>query len=148
MAPSSGSVAQEYSDWQKYMAWRDVQPNRMTPERLADLQICDTLLPRERTLLEEILIKHDKAFACSEQEKGKMNPTVIPPVEIRTVQHDGWKYAAPKYNERDEREITANCSRVRYAVGNSKDVMDRTPTAGLCSANAVVPCASYKIFRI
>jgi hypothetical protein len=69
--------------------------SRLTPERLAALEVGDTLQPAERAMLDEILINREKAIAFDWTECGKFHEDVSPPIILKTVDHEAWQ--APSY---------------------------------------------------
>jgi hypothetical protein len=52
------------------------------------------------TMLKSMLFQCSKAFAWTEQEKGRIDPRLVAPVKIQVVENEGFKFPAPKYNAR------------------------------------------------
>lgn len=50
------------------------------------------LLPEERKLLHELMMKQNQAFAWDDTEKGKFREDFFPPIVIPTVEHTPWVF--------------------------------------------------------
>ncbi|EPZ30889.1 Ribonuclease H-like domain-containing protein [Rozella allomycis CSF55] len=81
------------------------EPPRLTEERLNMLASSSLLLPNEKEYFKEILKPFDKVFAFEESHKGRMNPELIPPVYISTIDHIPWKLKSSQYVAKDEEEV-------------------------------------------
>jgi len=64
-----------------------------TPETLASIHIGDDglLTLEERARFREVIAKHGKAFAFTDDEIGCVDPKVVAPLVIFTVPHTPWK---------------------------------------------------------
>lgn len=78
---------------------------RLTEERLAKIPIGKFLSTNEQNLLLSVLRKHDRVFSFTEEERGRLNPSIIPPIRIPTVTHVPWKHKTRRLNPKDEEEI-------------------------------------------
>ena len=73
--------------------------SRLTPERLAKLDVGDEITAEERLLFEEMLLNREKAIAFDWKECGQVHEDVSPPIVIKTVPHKAWQspgIACPK----------------------------------------------------
>ena len=73
--------------------------SRLTPERLAKLDVGDEITPEERIFFEEMLLNREKAIAFDWKECGRVHEDVSPPIVIKTVPHRAWQspgIACPK----------------------------------------------------
>jgi hypothetical protein len=64
--------------------------SRLTKERLEAMKIPETLRPKEKELLTEMMFKREKVFAWTVHEKGMVRDEVEPPHQVRTVDHTPW----------------------------------------------------------
>ena len=67
---------------------------RLTPERLAKLEIGKELRPAERELLTEMLFNWEAAIAFDSAEKGRFHDFIEPPHVIPTIPHKAWQAAS------------------------------------------------------
>jgi hypothetical protein len=65
--------------------------SRLTPERLASLDVGMDLSPEERELFDEVLLHREGGIAFEWQECGKIHEDVTPPVLIKTLPHEAWQ---------------------------------------------------------
>jgi hypothetical protein len=65
--------------------------SRITPERLASLDVGMELSSEERELFDEILLHREGSIAFEWQECGKIHEDVTPPIVIKTVAHEAWQ---------------------------------------------------------
>ncbi len=66
---------------------------RYTAERRAKLHEehgTEFLTPPELALVDELMCKHNTAFAWNDQEKGRFRPDFFPPIEFAVVDHKPW----------------------------------------------------------
>ena len=67
---------------------------RLTPERLAKLEMGKELRPAERKLLKEMLFNREAAIAFDSAEKGRFHDFIEPPHVIPTIPHKAWQAAS------------------------------------------------------
>lgn len=67
--------------------------SRLTPTRMKELDVGDSLWPAEREFLEEVLIAREKVFAFEWQECGTLHEDVSPPIVLNTIEHKAWQAA-------------------------------------------------------
>ena len=67
---------------------------RLTPERLAKLEMGKELRPAERELLTEMLFNREAAIAFDSAEKGRFHDFIEPPHVIPTIPHKAWQAAS------------------------------------------------------
>ncbi len=81
--------------------------NRMTEEHLN--MIVDNrdgnLRAAEVEFLKGILVENDKAFAFSDDQKGRMDSRIVPPTKIHTIPHIPWKEKNPEYVGKEYEEV-------------------------------------------
>ncbi|KAJ9481739.1 hypothetical protein VN97_g11725 [Penicillium thymicola] len=65
---------------------------RLTPEREEKLILGKDLLPEERELLRELLIKREGVLAWSWEHIGRVHDEVYSPQKIRTIEHEAWQH--------------------------------------------------------
>lgn len=69
--------------------------SRLTPERLAKLNVGSTLWPEERALFNEMMLNREGAIAFEWPEYRRFHEDVSPPVIIKTIPHKAWQ--APNF---------------------------------------------------
>ncbi|GBG82729.1 hypothetical protein CBR_g36257 [Chara braunii] len=62
----------------------------------------DFLLPQERTLMVELMKRKHRAYAFSDEERGRMDVDKIPMIRIHTVPHEPWNMRGTRYPNPDE----------------------------------------------
>src|SRR5205807_5962610 len=67
---------------------------RLTPERLAKLEMGEELRPAERKLLTEMLFNREAAIAFDSAEKGRFDDFIEPPHVIPMIPHKAWQAAS------------------------------------------------------
>ena len=66
--------------------------HQFTPETLAKIKIGDGNLSREEEdEIRQVLLEHQRAFAFDETEIGCVDPQIVPPMILFTVEHLPWK---------------------------------------------------------
>jgi hypothetical protein len=65
--------------------------SRLTPERIAKLNIGIELRPAEKDLFLEMLFNREAALAYDYSHLGRIAREVAPPQQIRTVEHEPWQ---------------------------------------------------------
>lgn len=89
---------------------------RLTHQRLLAMDIGDTLTPRERELLVEMLYNRESALAFDMTEIGLFSSDIEPPHVIRTLPHQPWQEAPFKTPRALENEVI-EIIKVRLEVG-------------------------------
>ncbi|GBG68685.1 hypothetical protein CBR_g3226 [Chara braunii] len=62
----------------------------------------DFLLPQERTLMVELMKRKHRAYAFSDEERGRLDVDKIPMIRIHTVPHEPWNMRGARYPNPDE----------------------------------------------
>ncbi|GBG69447.1 hypothetical protein CBR_g4142 [Chara braunii] len=62
----------------------------------------DFLLPQERALMVELMKKRHRAYAFSDEERGRLDVDKIPMIRIHTVPHEPWNMRGAWYPNPDE----------------------------------------------
>ncbi|GBG82605.1 hypothetical protein CBR_g34974 [Chara braunii] len=62
----------------------------------------DFLLPQERTLMVELMKRRHRAYAFSDEERGRLDEDKIPMIRIHTVPHEPWNMRGARYPNPDE----------------------------------------------
>ncbi|GBG64628.1 hypothetical protein CBR_g45684 [Chara braunii] len=62
----------------------------------------DFLLPQERTLMVELMKRRHRAYAFSDEERGRLDVDKIPMILIHTVPHEPWNMRGARYPNPDE----------------------------------------------
>jgi hypothetical protein len=83
-----------YSNWITPKFSDIPKGSRLTKERIKDLIVGDSLWPKEKELLIEMLYNCEKALAFDFSEIGKVKPDVAPQQIIKTVEHKAWQVPA------------------------------------------------------
>jgi len=66
--------------------------SRLTPERLAQIQIGNGFLTKEeKQMFVDILFEYEGAIAFDDSEMGLLDPAIEPPVVIHTIPHVPWQ---------------------------------------------------------
>ncbi|KAJ1557066.1 hypothetical protein HK096_009289 [Nowakowskiella sp. JEL0078] len=69
-------------------------------ERLSTMKIGvpnDFISKEERNYMKNIILKNDKAFTFVDEEQGRLDPAIVPPAKIHTIQHVPWNDKPPNY---------------------------------------------------
>ncbi|GBG82182.1 hypothetical protein CBR_g34464 [Chara braunii] len=64
----------------------------------------DFLLPQERTLMVELIKRRHRAYAFSDEERGRLDVDKIPMIRIHTVPHEPWNMRGARYPNPDEKK--------------------------------------------
>ncbi|GBG83455.1 hypothetical protein CBR_g37167 [Chara braunii] len=62
----------------------------------------DFLLPQERTLMVELMKRKHRAYAFSNEERGRLDVDKIPMIRIYTMPHEPWNMMEARYPNPDE----------------------------------------------
>ncbi|GBG93445.1 hypothetical protein CBR_g70356, partial [Chara braunii] len=62
----------------------------------------DFLLPQERTLMVELMKRKHRAYAFSDEERGRLDVDKIPMIRIHTMPHEPWNIRGARYPNPDE----------------------------------------------
>ena len=65
--------------------------SRLTPERLAALDVGEWLWVEEKAMFFELMLNHEGAIAFDWKECSKIHEDVSPPILIKTVPHEAWQ---------------------------------------------------------
>lgn len=86
---------------------RKTEPCRVTEERMSEMLVGvdGSLTEQEKEEFFRVLKKNDKALAFTDAERGRIDPAVVPPAQIRTIPHVPWNQAPPRYSQKEEEEI-------------------------------------------
>ena len=104
-APMSADLPEDFHQG-VYPGAEDPTKVRLTPERLANLNIGPDLLEKEREYLIEGLKARDSAFAFEDSERGCLREGICPPIRIYTVPHEAWQDSTLKVTELEEDEVS------------------------------------------
>jgi hypothetical protein len=91
------------NEWDRWLIpkFSDIRRgSRLTTERIGQLLLGEGLMPREREMLLELLFRREKGIAFEFSECGRVDDSVAPPQEIRTIPHEAWQspgFAVPRH---------------------------------------------------
>ncbi|GBG80596.1 hypothetical protein CBR_g31055 [Chara braunii] len=68
----------------------------------------DFLLPQERTLMVELMKRKHRAYAFSDEERGRLDVDKIPMIRIHTMLHEPWSMRRAQYPNPDEEKKVAD----------------------------------------
>ncbi|GBG90274.1 hypothetical protein CBR_g50452 [Chara braunii] len=63
----------------------------------------DFLLPQDRILVVELMKRRHRAYAFSDEERGRLDVDKIPMIRIHTVRHEPWNMRGARYPNPDEK---------------------------------------------
>ncbi|GBG92505.1 hypothetical protein CBR_g55778 [Chara braunii] len=97
-------VTHEMADPDAIQALREQGSCRINEENEGKLIVGepDFLLPRERTLMVELIKKRHRAYAFNDEERSRLDVDKISMIRIHTVPHEPWNLRGTRYPDPDE----------------------------------------------